>query len=229
MPSLYIPHPATSTKYPHCSPLPNGSANKEQARRPRAFSPPQQVTTQPNTIHQTYPALTMKNQKKNRQTPRKKPHPATRPHKQHKRGGEGRQAPGSRGRKTNTAANPIPRRACSTHRIQLTDPPPHRHELQYAARLCENTSATQSKTPKSHLQGHAGSHDKNTDPTTTPAPAQREAIAVPARPTIRAPVLPPASVCEIRPPTRRNTKDPSCLHDSALPERQAMHRRKRCG
>lgn len=127
----------------------------------------------------------------------------------------------------------MPRRACSTHRIQLTDPPPHRRELQYAARLCENTSATRSKTPKSHLQGHAGSHVKNTDPTTTPAPARREAIAVPARPTIRAPVLPPASVCEIRPPIRRNTKDPSCLHDSALshhnPARRVMHGRKRRG
>ena len=91
----------------------------------------------------------------------------------------------------------MPRRACNTHHIQPTDPPPHRHEPQYAAHLCENTGATQSKTPKPHPQGHAGSHDRV--PTSLPpAPARRETIAVPARPTTRALVLPPASVCEIR-------------------------------
>lgn len=101
------------------------------------------------------------------------------------------------------------------------------------SRLCENAGAAQNKKPKPHPQGHAGSHDKNTDPTTTPAPAQREAIAVPTRTTIRAPVLPPVSVREIRPPTRRNTKDPSYLHDSAPPHnnpaRRVIYRRKRRG
>lgn len=96
------------------------------------------------------------------------------------------------------------------------------------SRLCENADAAQNKTPKPHPQGHAGSHDR-IPPPLPPSPAQR----IPARPTTRAPALPPASVCEIRPPTRRNTKEPSCLHDSALPHhnpaRRVMHRRKRRG
>jgi len=111
----------------------------------------------------------------------------------------------------------MPRRACSTRRIQLTIPSPHRNEPQ-----CVLPAFAKAPAPhkvgylNSAHRGYASAHDKNTDPTTTPAPAQREAITVLARPTIRAPTLPPTSVREIRPPTRRNAKDPSCLHDSAL-------------
>jgi len=174
----------------------------------------------------------MKNHKeKQADTPQETPprHKTTQTQKRRGARGDIPRKQGARGRRQNTAVNPMPRRACSTHHIQRTDPPTASSRTPVCRpplrkRRCRTKQETQT-TPT----GARRFSWQKYRPTTTPAPAWRETVTVLARPTIRATRISLRNTA----PTRRNTKNPSWLHDIALPHhnpaRQAMHRSNRRG
>lgn len=184
----------------------------------------------PNTIHQTYPSPTMKNQRKTGRHSARNP-TLTQDHTNNTNAGVRGDSPRkqeARGRKTKHR-----RKSHAAPGLQHAPHSPTASSRTSArpSRLCENAGATQNKTPKPH-KGYACSHDKNTDPTTTGTCPTRSNNCTHAANHTR----PSASTrigLRTTAPTRRNAKDPSCLHDSALPHhnpaRRAMHRRKSRG